>query len=159
MPAVKQGWAGNAIDRFILARLEQENLQPSAQADRATLIRRLTLDLTGLPPTLAEIDAFVNDRRPGAYERVVDRLLSSSRYGERMTLEWMDAARYGDSSVFHADGPRDMWPWRNWVIRAYNENKPFDQFTVEQLAGDLLPNSTVDQQVATGFNRNHGTNR
>ena len=151
------GLGSNEIDRFILARLERDGLNPSKVADRATLLRRVTLDLTGLPPTLDEIRAFVTDRRPGAYERVVDRLLSSVRYGERMALDWMDAARYGDSSVFHADGPRDMWPWRNWVIRAYNNNMPFNKFTVEQLAGDLIPNATVDQQVATGFNRNHGT--
>ena len=132
-------------------------MQPEAEANRATLIRRVTFDLTGLPPTPAEVDAFVNDTSPKAYEAVVDRLLASKKYGERMALAWMDAARYGDSSVMHADGPRDMWPWRDWVIGAYNDNKPFDEFTVEQLAGDLLPEATVEQKIATGFNRNHAT--
>src|SRR5262249_45749945 len=117
----------------------------------------VTFDLTGLPPTLAEIDAFVNDKSPDAYEKVVDRLLASPHYGERLALAWMDAARYGDSSVFHADGPRDMWPWRDWVIRAFNANKPFNEFTVEQLAGDLMPDATIEQQIATGFLRNNAT--
>ncbi|MEX0794192.1 MAG: DUF1553 domain-containing protein [Pirellulaceae bacterium] len=147
----------NPIDAFIQARLEMEGLAPSEEADRERLLRRVTLDLTGLPPTIAEIDAFLADESPDAYEKVVDRLLRSPHYGERMTLMWLDAARYGDSSVFHADGPRHMWPWRDWVIKAYNDNKPFDQFTVEQLAGDLLPDSTVEQKVATGFLRNNPT--
>ncbi|MCZ6792060.1 MAG: DUF1553 domain-containing protein, partial [Planctomycetota bacterium] len=150
-------WVRNAIDAFVLARLEREELSPGPEADRETLIRRLTLDLTGLPPTIEEIDAFLADASAGAYERLVDRLLASPHHGERLALAWMDAARYGDSSVFHADGPRDMWPWRDWVIRAYNEGKPFDEFTVEQLAGDLLPESTVEQQIATGFSRNNAT--
>ncbi len=147
----------NDIDTFVQARLSEKGFQPSPEADRRTLIRRVTLDLWGLPPTTTQIDRFLSDDAPGAYERLVDRLLDSPRYGERMTLAWMDAARYGDTSVFHADGPRDMWPWRDWVLRAYNSNMPFDQFTVEQLAGDLLQDPTTDQLVATGFNRNHGT--
>lgn len=147
----------NPIDAFVFKRLEQAGLKPAAEADRETLLRRVTFDLTGLPPTLEEIDAFVNDDSPNAYEKVVDRLLQSPAFGERMALAWMDAARYGDTSVFHADGPREMWIWRDWVIDAYNNNKPFDEFTVEQLAGDLLPEPTLDQLVATAFNRNHGT--
>ena len=150
-------WCRTPVDGFILQRLKAEGLAPTPEADRRTLIRRVTLDLTGLPPTPEEVEAFLNDGQPGAYERVVDRLLGSVRYGERMALAWMDAARYGDSSVHHADGPRFMWPWRDWVIDAYNSNMPFDQFTVEQLAGDLLPNATIAQKVASGFNRNHGT--
>ena len=150
-------WVANPIDAFILARLEQEGLAPAEPADRERLLRRVTFDLTGLPPTIDEIDAFLADESANAYERVVDRLLASAHYGERMTLAWMDAARYGDSSVFHADGPRDMWGWRDWVIDAYNQNKPFDQFTIEQLAGDLLPNATPEQQIATGFLRNNAT--
>ncbi|MFT7643812.1 MAG: hypothetical protein ACI9G1_005578, partial [Pirellulaceae bacterium] len=124
---------------------------------RAILLRRVTFDLIGLPPTIAEIDAFLNDKSPNAYEKAVDRLLKSERFGERMALMWMDASRYGDTSVFHADGPRDMWPWRDWVIDAYNSNKPFDEFTIEQLAGDLLPNATIQQKIATAFNRNNAT--
>ena len=148
---------GKAIDAFVRKKLDEAGLRPSPESDKATLIRRTTFDLTGLPPTPEEVSAFVADQSPDAFEKVVDRLLASERYGERMALAWMDIARYGDSSVMHADGPRDMWPWRDWVIRAYNANMPFDQFTVEQLAGDLLPNATVDQKVASGFNRNHAT--
>ncbi len=151
-PEVK-GAAPTAIDRFVLARLEKEGLQLSPPADKTTLIRRVTLDLTGLPPTLAEIDAFLADNSPDAYERVVTRLLGSPHYGEQMTRDWLDAARYGDTHGMHLDNERSMWPYRDWVIQAFNENKPFDQFTVEQMAGDLLPNPTVDQRVATGFNR------
>ncbi|MHC4878922.1 MAG: DUF1553 domain-containing protein, partial [Planctomycetota bacterium] len=150
-------WARNAIDEFVVARLETLGLEPGADADRERLLRRVTFDLTGLPPTIEEIDAFLADKSPKAYEKVVDRLLKSPHFGERMALVWMDAARYGDTSVFHADGPRDMWPWRDWVIKAYNDNKPFDEFTVEQLAGDLLPDSTTEQKIATGFNRNNAT--
>ncbi|MBR90828.1 MAG: hypothetical protein CMO66_06115, partial [Verrucomicrobiales bacterium] len=157
LPNAKTQWGINPIDRFILAKLEAEGLKPSPEAAREILIRRVTFDLTGLPPTLAEVDAFVNDKSPSAYEKVVDRLLASKAYAERMTLHWMDVARYGDSSVHHADGPRTMWPWRDWVINAYDTNKSFKEFTTEQLAGDLIPNATVDQKVATGFNRNHGT--
>ena len=147
----------NAIDAFIDARLETEKLVPNPEADRERLLRRVTFDLTGAPPTIEQMDAFLADRSENAYEKVVDRLLASPRFGERMALAWMDLARYGDTSVFHADGPRDMWLWREWVIRAYNANKSFDQFTIEQLAGDLLPEPTIEQRVATGFNRNNAT--
>jgi hypothetical protein len=159
LPAVKNAaWPRNGIDPFILARLEKEGLRPSPEATREALIRRVTFDLTGLPPTLAEIDAFLADTSPGAYEKVVDRLLASPRYGERMVLEWLDAARYSDTNGYQTDGTRPMWPWRDWVIDALNNNMPFDQFTVEQLAGDLLPKATLGQKIATGFNRNHMLN-
>jgi mono/diheme cytochrome c family protein len=148
-------WPRNPIDYFLLARLEEKGLQPSPEADRTTLLRRVTLDLTGLPPTPAEVDAFLADDSPEAYERVVDRLLQSPRYGEHMTRFWLDAARYGDTHGLHLDNYRELWPYRDWVIRAFNDNKPFDTFIVEQLAGDLLPNPTLDQLVATGFNRCH----
>lgn len=147
----------NEIDAFVQAKQSAQGLHPSPEADRRTLIRRATFDLWGLPPTPEQIQQFIDDQRPNAYEALVDRLLDSPRFGERMTVAWMDAARYGDTSVFHADGPRDMWPWRDWVLNAYNSNMPFDQFTVEQLAGDLLPDPSTSQLVATGFNRNHGT--
>ena len=150
-------WGHNPIDHFVLKQLEANGLQPTPEAGRELLIRRVTFDLTGMPPTLAEIDAFVKDKSPNAYEKVVDRLLKSKAYAERMTLHWMDVARYGDSSVHHADGPRTMWPWRDWVINAYHTNKSFKDFATEQLAGDLIPNATNDQKIATGFNRNHGT--
>ncbi|MBO94853.1 MAG: hypothetical protein CMI32_08160 [Opitutales bacterium] len=152
-----ESWPRNDIDRFILAKLEGNGFQPSAEANRRTLIRRLSFDLTGLPPKPDETQDFLNDKSDKAYEKVVDRLLASEAYAERMTLVWMDAARYGDTSVFHDDGPRTMWPWRDWVLDAYKENMPFDRFTVEQLAGDLLPEATVQQKVASGFNRNHAT--
>src|SRR5262249_37341871 len=115
-------------------------------------------DLTGLPPTPAEVDNFLADRSPGAYEKVVDRLLDSPRYGERMATRWLDAARYADTNGYQSDGERSMWRWRDWVIEAYNRNMPFDQFTIEQIAGDLLPNATLDQKIATAFNRNHRGN-
>ncbi|MEQ2008309.1 MAG: DUF1553 domain-containing protein [Limisphaerales bacterium] len=146
------------IDAFIHSRLTKENLSPSPEADRATLIRRVSLDLTGLPPTLAEVDAFLADTSPQAYERVADRLLASPRYGERMASRWLDAARYADTSGYQSDGERYMWRWRDWVIDAYNRNLPFDRFTIEQLAGDLLPKATLAQKIATGFNRNHRGN-
>src|SRR5438094_725806 len=156
LPAGKDtAWPRNPIDRFILARLEQEGLRPSPEADRRTLIRRVSLDLTGLPPTVEEVEAFLADRKPGAYERVVDRLLASPHYGERMALAWLDLARYADTHGYHIDSQRDMWLWRDWVINAFNHNLPFDQFTIQQLAGDLLPNATIEQKIATGFNRNH----
>src|SRR6266849_1918244 len=129
-------WPKNGIDWFVLDRLEHEGLKPSPEADRATLIRRVALDLTGIPPTPAEVDAFLGDRSPSAYEKVVDRLLASPRYGERMVLEWLDAARYADSNGYQTDGTRAMWPWRDWVIDALNKNMPYDQFTLEQIAGD-----------------------
>jgi hypothetical protein len=159
LPAVKaKSWPRNEIDYFILARWEKAGLKPSPEANKETLIRRVTLDLTGLPPTPAEIDAFLADRSPSAYEKVVDRLLASPRYGERMAVQWLDFARYADSNGFQEDGSRTMWPWRDWLIGALNRNMPFDQFTVKQLAGDMLPNATLDDKIATGFNRNHRTN-
>jgi len=159
LPAVKQsGWVRTPIDTFILERLEREKLTPSPEAEKTTLLRRVTLDLTGLPPTLAELDAFLADPSPQAYERAVDRLLASPHYGERMATRWLDGARYADTSGYQSDGERVMWRWRDWVIDAFNANMPFDQFTVEQLAGDLLPNATVEQKIATGFNRNHRGN-
>ena len=150
----------NNIDRYVLARLEREGLQPSPPADRRVLIRRLTLGLTGLPPTPGEVDAFVRDKDPidVAYERVVDRLLESPRYGEHMAFAWLEAARYADSDGYESDPLRNMWPWRDWVVWAMNENMPYDQFIVEQLAGDLLPDATMRQRLATGFNRNHRLN-
>ncbi|MDX1978858.1 MAG: DUF1553 domain-containing protein [Bryobacteraceae bacterium] len=151
-------WPRNAIDHFILARLDREGLKPSPEADRRTLIRRLSFDLTGLPPTPAEVDAFLNDSSPNAYEKVVDRLLQAQRFGERMAVRWLDAARYADTNGYQTDAERSMWRWRDWVIDAFNRNMPFDRFTVEQLAGDLLPNATRDQILATGFNRNHRGN-
>jgi hypothetical protein len=147
-------WVRNAIDRFIRARLEREKLLPSAEADRVTLIRRLFFDLIGLPPTPAEIDAFLRDARPGAYERLVERLLASPHYGERWGRHWLDMARYADSDGYNADGARPIWKYRDWVIDAFNRNMPFDQFVIEQLAGDLLPGATVEQKIATGFHRN-----
>jgi hypothetical protein len=151
-------WPRSPLDNFVLARLEREGLTPSAEADGERLIRRATLDLTGLPPTPAEIDAFVNDRSPDAYEKVVDRLLASPRYGERMAARWLDAARYADTNGYQTDGERSMWRWRDWVIDAFNHNMTFDQFTVEQIAGDMLPNAALSQKIATGFNRNHRGN-
>lgn len=146
-----------SLDHFIDKRIKEAGLESQPEADRRTQIRRVTLDLTGLPPTPEEVEDFMADKSPDAYEKLVDRLLASDAYGERMAVAWMDAARYGDTSVMHADGPRDMWPWRDWVIKAYNSNMPFDQFTVEQIAGDLIPEATVSQKVASGFNRNHAT--
>lgn len=143
----------NEIDSFILSKLEQSGLQPSSEADKITLIRRVTFDLTGLPPTPVEVDSFLADNSPGAYERVVDRLLQSPRYGEHQGRIWLDAARYGDTHGLHLDNERSLWPYREYVINAFNQNKPFDQFTIEQLAGDQIPNATTDQRVASGFNR------
>lgn len=156
-PVSNESWCRNEIDRFVLARLESEGLSPSEEEDRARLLRRVSLDLTGLPPTPEEVDAFVADDRPDAYGRVVDRLLASARYGEHLARYWLDAARYADTHGLHLDNERIMWPWRDWVIDAFNQNMPFDQFTVEQLAGDLLPGATLEQRIATGFNRNHVT--
>jgi hypothetical protein len=151
-------WPRNGIDYFVLSRLERERLRPLDEANRITLLRRVTLDLTGLPPTPEEVDRAQNDQSPDWYERVVDRLLASPRYGERMAIRWLDAARYADTSGYQSDGERSMWRWRDWVIDAFNCNMPFDRFTVEQLAGDLLPTPTLDQRIATGFNRNHRGN-
>ncbi|NOY00843.1 MAG: DUF1549 domain-containing protein, partial [Verrucomicrobia bacterium] len=153
LPESKGKWGSNEVDRFVLATLESEGLKPSPEADRRTLIRRVSLDVTGLPPTPEEVEQFVGDRSDGAYEKVVDRLLDSPRYGEHRARYWLDAARYGDTHGLHLDNYRSIWPYRDWVIKAYNDNMPFDQFTIEQLAGDLLPSPTQDQLVATGFNR------
>ena len=148
-------WPRNAIDQFVLARLEQETLPPSPEASRETLIRRLSFDLTGLPPGLADIDAFVGDTSPDAYEKLVDRLLASPHYGERMANDWLDLARYADTYGYQADVDRDMSPWRDWVIRAFNENLSYDKFILWQLAGDLIPGATHEQRLATAFNRLH----
>ena len=159
VPAVADSrWPRNPIDNFVLARLERAGLAPAREAARETLIRRVTLDLTGLPPTLQEIDAFLADPAADAYEKVVDRLLQSPRYGERMALEWLDAARYADTNGYQTDGERSMWRWRDWVIDAYNRNMPFDRFAIEQIAGDMLPGATLEQKIATAFNRNHSQN-
>ena len=155
LPAIRNvAWPRNPIDRFVLARLEKEGLAPSPEADRTALLRRLSLDLIGLPPTPAEIDVFLADRRPDAYDRLVDRLLASPHYGERWGRHWLDAARYADTNGFGYDNPRVMWHYRDWVINALNRDMPFDEFTIEQLAGDLLPHATLDQKIATGFHRN-----
>lgn len=155
LPAVKDAAkVRNAIDSFVLARLEKEGLTLAAEADRHTLIRRLSLDLIGLPPTPEEVDAFVNDASPDAYEKLVKRLLDSPRYGERWARRWMDLARYADTNGYEKDRPRSIWPWRDWVINALNSDMPFDRFTIEQIAGDMLPNATVQQIIATGFHRN-----
>jgi hypothetical protein len=164
IPPVKQKIPGgfprnwqvaNEIDPFILTRIQSEGLSPSSQADKERLLRRVTIDLTGLPPTLEEIDAFVSDSSPTAYEKVVDRLLVTDAHAERLTLEWLDVARYADSHGMHADGYRLMWPWRDWVIDAFRENTPYDKFVTTQLAGDLMPAPTQKQILATAFNRNH----
>ncbi len=157
-PVSDPEWVRNPIDHFVLSRLDAEGLGPAAEADRATLLRRVTLDLTGLPPAPGELAAFLNDDSPDAYEKAVDRLLGSPRYGERMASEWLDAARYADTNGYQTDGERSMWRWRDWVIDAYNANMPFDRFTIEQLAGDMLPDATRDQRIATAFNRNHSQN-
>lgn len=154
-PVKNAGWGRNPIDRFVLARLESENMSPSPEADRATLIRRLSIDLTGLPPTPQDVDAFVADTDEKAYEKLVDRLLANPHYGERMALPWLDAARYADSNGFQQDGDTWQWIWRDWVVKALNDDLPFDQFTIWQLAGDLLPGATTEQKIASGFNRNH----
>ena len=159
LPNVAQKtWIRNPIDSFILARLEQEHLKPYPEADKATLLRRVTFDLTGLPPTLAELDSFLADKSPTAYEKRVDELLARPRFGERMAMQWLDLARYADTHGYHIDSYREMWHWRDWLINAFNRNEPYDQFTVDQLAGDLIPNATTDQKLATGFNRNHMIN-
>ena len=154
-PPVRQtGWTRNPIDRFVLAKLEKRGLKPSPEADRPTLLRRLSLDLIGLPPTAEEVDAFVRDTQPNAYDRVVDRLLASPHYGERWGRRWLDLARYADSNGYTIDSARSIWKYRDWVIGALNRDLPFDQFTIEQLAGDMLPNATQEQIIATGFHRN-----
>lgn len=154
LPTVRNAkWVRNDIDRFVLAKLEEQNIAPEPEADRATLIRRASLTLTGLPPTPAEIDAFLADGRPNAYERLVDRLLASPRYGENQARYWLDAVRYADTHGLHIDNERGIYPYRDWVVRAYNEDLPYDQFTLWQLAGDLLPHRTTDQLIATGYVR------
>lgn len=154
-PPVPAGDEANPLDAFLAASLKQEGLARSAEADKETLLRRVTLDLTGLPPSVEEVEAFLADREPGAYERVVDRLLASPRYGEKMASQWLDLARYGDTNGYLHDILRTGWPWRDWVIRAFNEDMPFDRFVIEQIAGDLLPNATPEQVLATAFCRNH----
>ena len=159
IPAVQlKQWPRTDIDRFVLARLEQDKLKPSLEAEKPTLLRRLTLDLTGLPPTPQELDTFLADKSSSSYEKQVDRLLSSPRFGEKMALHWLDLARYADTHGYHIDSHRDMWPWRDWLISAFNRNMPYDQFTVWQIAGDMLPNATREQKIASGFNRNHVIN-
>ncbi len=152
-------WVQNPIDQWILAPLERDGIAPSPEADRATLIRRLSIDLTGLPPTPEEVSAFLLDDRPDAYERLVDTLLASPHYGERWGRLWLVAARYADSNGYSIDAPREIWPYRDWVINALNQDLPFDQFTIDQLAGDLLPDSTLEQRIATGFHRNTQINQ
>lgn len=160
LPRVREErWVRNPVDRFVLARLEQEGVEPSPEADRVTLLRRVHLDLVGLPPTPEEVEAFLSDDRPEAYERVVEGLLASPHYGERWGRWWLDVARYADSNGYSIDAPRTMWPWRDWVLGAFNQDLPFDRFVIEQLAGDLLPDATVAQRVATGFHRNTQINQ
>ena len=158
IPEPQSKWEGNGIDAFILQRLKKEQLTPSTEADKATLIRRVTFDLTGLPPTIQETRAFISDISPEAYDKVVDRLLASVRYGEHMALGWLEASRYADTDGYQNDRLRYMWVWRDWVIKALNDNMPFDRFVTEQMAGDLLPDRNFFTQVATGFNRNHRIN-
>ncbi len=158
LPKVEDEWVRNDIDRFVLRRLQQRNLRPLDPAERRKLIRRVTLDLTGLPPTPAEVEAFVDDKSANAYEKVLDRLLASPSFGERMAWDWLDIARYADTNGYQGDQSRTMWPWRDWVVKAFNDNMPYDRFTIEQLAGDMIPDATVAQRIATGFNRNHMIN-
>ena len=158
LPDVDQEWARNGIDHFIAARLKREGLRPSQPASKETLIRRASLDLTGLPPTIADVDAFLADSSPDAYERMLNRLLASEHYGERMALVWLDAARYADTGGYQGDVHKTQWPWRDWVVQAYNRNLSFKDFTIQQLAGDLLPERTQDMLLATAFNRNHRIN-
>ena len=145
--------ADQAIDTLISARLQTKGLRPVGEADRRTLARRLSLDLLGLPPTPEEVDAFIADRSPDAYGRLVERLLASPHYGERMAQGWLDVVRFADTIGYHSDTPRNVWPYRDYVIRSFNQNKPFDRFTLEQVAGDLLPDSDVEAKVGSGFNR------
>ena len=155
-PSVQRvNWVRNPIDRFVLAKLEAEGMSPSPEADRATLIKRLSIDLTGLPPTPRELDAFLADTGPNAYEKLVNRLLASPHYGERLAMPWLDAARYADSNGFQQDGDTWQWIWRDWLVSALNQNMPFDQFTIRLLAGDLLSQATTADRIASGFNRNH----
>ena len=153
-----QNWARNGIDHFVLSKLESAQLNPSVAADRATLLRRVTFDLTGLPPTIEDLNAFLNDNSDSAWETVIDRLLASERYGEHMALDWLEASRYADTDGYQNDRLRYMWVWRDWLISALNRNMPFDRFVTEQMAGDMLPDRNFYTQVATGFNRNHRIN-
>jgi Protein of unknown function (DUF1553)/Protein of unknown function (DUF1549)/Planctomycete cytochrome C len=155
IPETSSDWVQNEIDHFILAKLEEKNLEPNDEADKARLLKRVSLDLTGLPPTLEEQENFLNDESSDAYEKVVDRLLADKHYGEKMAIHWLDVARYADTHGYQDDGLRTMWPWRDWVIHAFNQNYPYDKFLTWQLAGDLLPNPTKEMLLATGFNRNH----
>ena len=150
--------ASNPIDHFIHQKLIEKNLIPSPEADRKRLIRRLSFDLRGLPPTESEIDDFINDQSPDAYEKLVDRFMETDAHAERLAMEWMDVARYADSHGLHADGIREQWPWRDWVIKAFKENLPYDEFITWQIAGDLIPDASREQKLATGFHRNHPTN-
>src|SRR5262249_13398794 len=155
-----RAWTRNPIDAFVLQKLEAANIDPSPEGNRNALIRRLSLDLTGLPPSPKDVSEFIADKRPDAYEHLVDRLLDSPHYGEKWARQWLDLAHYADSDGYWDDLPRPYaWRWRQWVIEAFNKNMPFDQFTIEQLAGDLLPDATIDQKIATGFLRNTLTNR
>ncbi|MCX7665845.1 MAG: DUF1549 domain-containing protein, partial [Gemmataceae bacterium] len=158
VPTLKDQKKVQPIDAFIRAKLETAGIEPSPRADKSTLIRRVTLDLTGLLPTPQEVEDFLKDNAPDAYEKVVDRLLASPHYGERQARYWLDLARYADSNGYTIDGPRSIWPWRDWVIKSFNADTPFDQFTIEQMAGDLLPKATKEQQIATGFHRNTSFN-
>ena len=158
VPTAGKEWARNPIDNFIIKNLKEKNLNPNEEAERRTLLRRLSLDLSGLPPTPEEMQSFVNDSSANAYEKQVDRLLNSPRFGERMAWPWLDVARYSDTNGYQHDSTRTMWPWRDWVVNAFNTNKPFDQFTIEQIAGDMLPNATLEQKLATAFLRNHMIN-
>ncbi|MCE9533808.1 MAG: DUF1549 domain-containing protein, partial [Planctomycetes bacterium] len=148
-----QTWIRNPIDAFISQGFEKQKVKPAAEADRMTLIRRLSFDLVGLPPTPEEVDAFVNDSSPGAYEKLVDRLLASKQFGERMAVMWLDVVRYADTAGYHSDNHRDIWMFRDYVINSFNANKPFDQFTIEQIAGDLLATPTHETRIASGYNR------
>ena len=155
LPAVRQArWVRNPIDQFVLARLEREGLSPTVEASREMLIRRVSLDLIGLPPSVTEVETFVADPDPDAYEHLVDRLLASPHYGERWARLWLDLARYADTNGYEKDLRRTMWKYRDWVINAFNEDKPCDQFTIEQIAGDMLPGANLEQKIATGFHRN-----
>ncbi len=154
----RKGWVRNPIDAFVLARLEREQLSPSPEAAKTTLLRRVSLDLIGLPPTPEDVDAFVDDKSPDAYEKAVDRLLASAHFGERWARPWLDLARYADTNGYEKDNRREIWKYRDWVIGAFNRDMPFDQFTIEQIAGDMLPGATIEQKIATGFHRNAMTN-
>ena len=158
VPDIGKSWSKNPIDNFVYQKLKSLNLEPNTEANKRTLLRRLSLDLTGLPPTPEEMKAYLGDDSTNAYEKQVDRLLNSKHYGERMAWPWLDLARYSDTNGYQGDNTRTMWPWRDWVVKSFNENKPFDEFTVEQIAGDMLPNATLEQKMATAFLRNHMIN-